>query len=113
MSKKSVLIGTLMLFFLVYGFSVGYFRIFPFNQMQTIKNYIEIRTGQFETGRQEMPANDYETLETVLNRLFLKKIPVPGYDGHGGGISPVDNWLFLISNKGAVTIFDLVSNEPV
>jgi len=113
MKKAFIYIGIAAIIF-VYGFSVSHFRIFPHNQLKVVQDQLQMLYGQnlnpigeFGANQQEITSQEVEILDTFLKRLLIKKIPIPNYTGHGGGISTAGDWLFLITNKGSVRTYNL------
>lgn len=108
MRKKIILLTLLFLLAFGYGFSVGFYNIFPFNQALSVKHYLQHTFGQFEsqTTRDSVAVDIYNT---ALNRLLIKKVQIPSYTGGGGGILNIDNILYIISNKGSILAYNLNS----
>jgi len=106
MRKKTVLFALLFLLTFGYGFSVGFFNIFPFKQALSVKHYLEYNFGQFESHPEEK-SEDVEIINTSLTRLLLKKVKIPNYNGSGGGISISGDLLYIVTNKGKVQIFNI------
>ncbi|MCC5915638.1 MAG: PQQ-dependent sugar dehydrogenase [Balneolaceae bacterium] len=108
MRKFIILIYTLLAAVIfTYGFAVAHFKIFPFQQLQSLVHQFDPRSDYLETDQQEMISQDVQVLDTFLTRLFIKKIPVPNYIGYGGGLSTAEDWLFLITNNGSVRTYNL------
>jgi aldose sugar dehydrogenase len=114
--KKAFIYTGLAGIIFIYGFSVSHFHIFPYKQLQFINQELNVFYGkyinpmeEFETTQQQIASREVEILETFLKRLLIKKVPVPDYTGHGGGISEAGDWLFLITNKGSVRTYNLKS----
>ncbi len=113
MKKAFIYIGIAAIIF-VYGFSVSHFRIFPHTQLKAVQEQLQVFYGkyinpmeEFETTQQQIASREVEIMETFLKRLLIKKVPVPNYTGHGGGISEAGDWLFLITNKGSVRTYNM------
>src|SRR6056297_3570077 len=106
MTKKYFLYIFVLFLAFGYGFSVGFFKIFPFDQALSIKHYIEHKAGQFES--QPVTKNkSVEIYNSFLSRLLLKRIQIPEYTGGGGGITNIENTLYIVSNKGSVLAYSL------
>lgn len=86
---------------------MGLYKIFPFPQLLALKHYVEQSTGTFEAQIHSAPTGDVEIRDTFLQRLLIKKIPIDGFSGHGGGIATSGNMLYIVTNKGSVQTFDL------
>lgn len=106
MTKKIIYFILLVAVF-AYGFSIGFFKIFPFSQLLAAKHYIEHSAGTFEIEHQNNPSGSAVTVPTFLGKLLVKKIHIPGFSGHGGGISTSGDYLYIITNKGSVNVIDL------
>ena len=90
----------------VYGFAVGFFKIFPYQLIAAAKDYVKQSAGTFETqGHVEEPGA-VEVLDTFLHRLLVKKVAIPGFSYGGGGLTNVGDIVYIVSNKGTIHVFD-------
>ena len=112
--KKAFIYICIAAIVFVYGFSVSHYRIFPHTQLKAVQEQLQVLYGkyinpmeEFETTQQQIASREVEIMETFLKRLLIKKVPVPNYTGHGGGISEAGDWLFLITNKGSVRTYNM------
>ncbi len=110
--KKIIYLGILCVFF-TYGLLAGLYNKFPVPQILTAKHYIEQSFGDFETHYEPVSLEAGEIRETFLQRLFIKKIPLEGFSGHGGGISVSGKFIIIVTNKGSVNVYDLDSYSIV
>jgi len=106
MQKKLIyiLIGCILF---GYGFYAGSNKAFPFPQMLAAKHYFENYTGTFEARQEQVSSNKLEVQETLLQRLLIKKVKIPEFNGYGGGISTSGNLLYIVTNKGSVKVYNL------
>jgi len=112
--KKRVLYISLLFAFLIYGFAVGFFKIFPLPQLMALKHYVEFTKGTFESQENQFAMVDsVEVYETFLERLLIKKLQLPGFSGHGGGLAPTKELLYVVTNKGDVQTYDINRITPV
>lgn len=112
MAKKSILFALLFLLFFGYGFSVGFYKVFPFKQALSVKHYLELSFGKFESQAVEN-SEAVNIYNTSLNRLLIKKVQIPRYTGGGGGILNIKNTLYIISNKGNIIAYDLENYSKI
>ncbi len=96
-----------------YGLVVGLYGIFPYQQLLAIKHYVEFSSGTFESQEQTAVPGSTEVYETFLQRLLIKKIQIPGFSGHGGGISTSGNLLYIVTNKGSVQVYNFADYTKV
>ena len=102
--KKAVYIIIVIGFFF-YGFSIPYLKIFPFRLLLQAKQYVEYR---FDLDKTEGAVpQDVEVIDTFLERLLIKKIGLRSNVGGGGGISYIDDVLYVASYDGVIYPYSL------
>lgn len=91
----------------VFGFSAGHFKIFPYQIISGTKDHVSDFLTSFRTGTVSELRESDEIIDTFLTRLITRKIPLPHYDGFGGGIAHATNIFFIVTNKGEVFAYDI------
>jgi hypothetical protein len=89
-----LLFGALL--FLVYGFAVGRYQVFPFDLLKSLT----------ETERERVLASE-NFIHTRLQRLHINKVRVPEDVGSGGAMTVVGTDLFIVDRNGKVIALDL------
>jgi len=105
MSKKIFYIIILFIFF-IYGFAFGFYKIFPFNQIMSIKHYLEQSFGNNEISLSDSKPEDVVVIKTFLHTLLAKQIYIGEEFIHGGGISETGSVLYAMSSKGKLLALD-------
>ncbi|WP_340106369.1 PQQ-dependent sugar dehydrogenase [Rhodohalobacter sp. 8-1] len=108
--KRAIIYSILIVTLFVYGFAVGYYKIFPFQQLSSVKNMVE-RMGSAE--KEPPSVGSVEIMDTFLTKLLVKKVPLRDYEGYGGGLTNSGNILYIISNKGQVQTYDVKRHRKV
>ena len=102
--KRTLIYGGILVLLFIYGFAVGYFKIFPFQQMSGAHNFVQ----EYLLADEESPSVDsVEIMNTFLTKLFVKKIPLQQYEGYGGGLTQSGDILYIVSNKGEIQTYDI------
>lgn len=109
MTKKTGMVIIVVLAFFVYGFTIGFFKVFPFDQILGIKHYVEHNYGFFSEEAEEVELTSVEIQNTLLQRILIKKIRVSSEVSFGGGITNEGDILYILSNKGEVFVYNLNS----
>lgn len=113
-TTKKIIYTLLLCVVFTYGLAVGLYKIFPLPQLLALKHYVEQERGTFEAQHQtEEPPDSVEVYETFLQKLLVKKIQIPDFSGHGGGLSTSGNLLYIMKNKGSLQIYDLINQTIV
>ena len=113
MIGKIAIISMLLGAIFFYGFSVGYYRIFPFPQLMILKHHMEQSIGTGLTQRSSAGSGSTVVQETFLQKLLIKKVPIQGLGGRGGGISVSNDRLYIVSSTGSVISYDLAKHTVV
>lgn len=106
-STKKIIYILIIFIFFSYGLIAGVYKLFPFHQLLALKHYVEFSTDNFEENEAPITDEKAQVLATHLQRLLIKKIKIPGYSGHGGGIANTSDILYIVTNKGTVKTFNL------
>jgi hypothetical protein len=108
--KKLILILFLLFLTFLYGLVVGRYKVFPYNQLTELRNWI---TGQPSSGTNP---EDTQVINTALARLLVKRIQIDedyrrDLYVRGGAIASRDQFLYLNTNrndelKNQLVVFD-------
>lgn len=108
--KRASIYSILIITFFVYGFAVGYYKVFPFAQMSAMKNMAE---GMVTSEKEPATVGSVEIMNTFLTKLLVKKIPLQDYEGYGGGLANSGDILYIVSNKGGIQTYDITRHQKV
>jgi cytochrome c2 len=112
MKRKGVLWGALIIFCLAYSYMVAAHKWFPFNQLYSVKEYLEFRYGWFAQVEPVPDLGTAEVLDTELIHLLIKKVYISSDLKYGGGLAVAGDHLYVASNKGLLFHFNLKTYTP-
>lgn len=93
-----LLFGALL--FLVYGFAIGRYQVFPFDLLKSLK----------ETDRERVLTAE-NLIHTKLQRLHINKVQVPEDLASGGAMTSSGRDVYVIDRHGNTFVLDLKSYE--
>jgi cytochrome c2 len=95
----------------IYSYLIAVHKVFPFKQLYMGMEFLEYRYGWFNPEADRRGPLEAEVMETFLNRMLVKKVFISSEVRFGGGISNVDDKLFIVGSKGIVMAYNLDAHE--
>ena len=109
-NKKKFFIAVLLLIILTfkYGLAVGYYQIFPFEELKDVQNWVTGIVSEDGGGTENI-----EIIETALQRVLINEFPVekdhsPELFKKGGALTSIDSLIYVSSNRNDRKKEDLV-----
>ena len=111
---KFIAFGFVVAAIFFYGFLVGAYRIFPYNQISDLREHVKTIVREYRSP--ELSMSSISILDTSLQRLVFKNYLLNPKAVRGGAIAGLNNHLYVATNenslaKGEIKVYDLINKK--